>query len=492
MATFSSAIRAARPGLTAVAQALGGGAYEQARDKEVLLQSRLAQALAQQQASAASADLNAAKADSERAGLAAQSPEALTRNAMLINGVPLDAEPEVSSFLRSGSLGSKYEAPADGVGPTLQAPSWAGPGPELPGLGPSKVTNPGQLGNIARAIGGIQNAIAIGDKNSENIAKAEMLRRQMGLGDEILSGTRSAADVGRSQAAIEGKALYDNIGDTGQGFDLFAGTQQTLSPILAGRYGRKTDAQVAADQARAKASTASAASSYASADASKALAAQRRQITANGPGPGRVPVGYRYTTGADGEARLEPIPGGPKDPNAQTGKPLPASAAKGYLENVDALRQVENALQLIAGSDVGEMQGDADATGLKGYLPNMLLSRVDPKGVAARAAIADIGSLKIHDRSGAAVTAAEFPRLAPFIPSATDTPETVAKKLRQFEHNYRALVEDTEEFYRASGYNLPAVQARRDSPSAPNPGPTSPRQALGKPPAAVGWGIVKE
>lgn len=45
----------------------------------------------------------------------------------------------------------------------------------------------------------------------------------------------------------------------------------------------------------------------------------------------------------------------------------------------------------------------------------------------------------IHDRSGAAVTAAEFPRLA-FIPSPTDDAETVQKKLRQFVSSYEAVI----------------------------------------------------
>jgi hypothetical protein len=82
----------------------------------------------------------------------------------------------------------------------------------------------------------------------------------------------------------------------------------------------------------------------------------------------------------------------------------------------------------------------------------------------------------IHDRSGAAVTAAEFPRLAPFIPTEKDDPPTVKKKLKMFVQNYKALVDDSAEFYRSSGYNVPVLQRK----SATTPAkPTSAAPAAG-------------
>jgi hypothetical protein len=67
--------------------------------------------------------------------------------------------------------------------------------------------------------------------------------------------------------------------------------------------------------------------------------------------------------------------------------------------------------------------------GFQNNLPDALMQRVDPTGVDVRAAVSDIGSLKIHDRSGANVTVSEAPRLKPFIPMSTDTPSTAKKKL---------------------------------------------------------------
>lgn len=143
------------------------------------------------------------------------------------------------------------------------------------------------------------------------------------------------------------------------------------------------------------------------------------------------------------------------DPTADFGpsgklKDVPAPAQKALLENNTNLNRVDRALRLIGAMppQPGE-EGDVDkeATGLKGFLPASILNRTDPKGVAARAAIADLGSLVIHDRSGAAVSASEFPRLQPFIPSANDDAATVEKKLKRFREVYAQEMEALEATY---------------------------------------------
>ena len=118
-------------------------------------------------------------------------------------------------------------------------------------------------------------------------------------------------------------------------------------------------------------------------------------------------------------------------PPSERLKPIPPSVNTAIIQNQTAGNQLDRAIALVSGVDLPGMTGDKSATGLKGYLPNAILNRVDPKGVSARAEIADIGSLKLHDRSGAAVTASESPRLMPFIPLATDDKETVLKKLNR-------------------------------------------------------------
>lgn len=165
-------------------------------------------------------------------------------------------------------------------------------------------------------------------------------------------------------------------------------------------------------------------------------------------------------TGPDGK----PLTG--KSPT----KALPPTAAKGILENNQNLRRAEQALALIKGKNVGTMTGDKEATGWKGFLPDAILQRVDPEGTDARAMLSDLGSLVIHDRSGAAVTAAEFPRLQPFIPSAKDDPETVKKKLNRFVQVYKQISEDAKNFYSESGYKVPD-SATHAAPQAEKPDP---------------------
>lgn len=112
---------------------------------------------------------------------------------------------------------------------------------------------------------------------------------------------------------------------------------------------------------------------------------------------------------------------------SEDGSPLqakaPAQFVQSVVENRKQLGVIDAALQLLEKhpAAVGFVRGRVDAAD----------QRLDPDGVATRAAIADVGSLEIRDRSGAAVTAAEWPRLAPFIPRASDTPEAARTKLRR-------------------------------------------------------------
>lgn len=77
----------------------------------------------------------------------------------------------------------------------------------------------------------------------------------------------------------------------------------------------------------------------------------------------------------------------------------------------------------------GLLRTFADIVPLFGTAMEKADQRIDPEGINARASLANIGSLVIHDRSGAAVTVSEFPRLAPFIPQRGDTYDAVVKKL---------------------------------------------------------------
>ena len=154
-------------------------------------------------------------------------------------------------------------------------------------------------------------------------------------------------------------------------------------------------------------------------------------------------------------------------PPAEKLRPIPPSINTAIIENQTSGNQIDRAIALLSGQDLPGMTGDKNATGLKAYLPTGLLNRVDPSGVNARAEIADIGSLKIHDRSGAAVTASESPRLMPFIPLATDDRDTALKKLQRLKlevDNSSAAMKEiysTEQGYRENPIlNKPSVGAK--------------------------------
>lgn len=157
----------------------------------------------------------------------------------------------------------------------------------------------------------------------------------------------------------------------------------------------------------------------------------------------------------------------------------PTPAVQGMLNNINQLARAERAIEAIRANPnaVGILPGIANLTGFS----SQLWDRQDPQGVAARAAIADLGSLVIHDRSGAAVTAAEFPRLRPFIPQVGDSAETVMTKLARFREVYREELEAQYSTYGPSqGYRpIPEVE-RVLGP----PGRGSRQQGQGAQPAA--------
>ena len=140
-------------------------------------------------------------------------------------------------------------------------------------------------------------------------------------------------------------------------------------------------------------------------------------------------------------------------------KPIPASINTAIITNNQGIKSIDEAIRLI--------KENPDAVGWKGYAPNKLLNEANPEGVDARAAISNIGSLKLHERSGAAVTASEFPRLAPFIPLATDDSETVLKKLKQMKTIAQGEQQGlTETYTKDQGYRSNPILNPKNAPAA--------------------------
>lgn len=161
-----------------------------------------------------------------------------------------------------------------------------------------------------------------------------------------------------------------------------------------------------------------------------------------------------------------PITGPDGKPVSRPLAAIPGAANTAMLTNGQNLTKINQAIDLLDGKDVGALKGDKGATGWKGYAPQGVLNRLDPSGVDTRAMISDIGSLVLHDRSGAAVTASESPRLMPFIPLATDDAATARKKLTRFKQLYEQEQQAMQDMYsRDQGYRAnPAPQKAGDRP----------------------------
>jgi hypothetical protein len=153
-----------------------------------------------------------------------------------------------------------------------------------------------------------------------------------------------------------------------------------------------------------------------------------------------------------GELRDAPVDGGgtqlgwvtPQGFSAVPGtatkpKDVPASIQQALATNAVTLTKIDRALEL-----VDQQPG---AFGWKNIAGDWVRQQTNPEGVDARALVADIGSQKLHDRSGAAVTLSEAPRLTPFVPNVTDKPDTIKKKLTNFQREYAQMMEELQKGY---------------------------------------------
>lgn len=136
---------------------------------------------------------------------------------------------------------------------------------------------------------------------------------------------------------------------------------------------------------------------------------------ARGGAPARAPVAR-----APGKALAQGLE--QTTPKTEKLKMPPAKVQQDYISNLSTLSNINNSIDFVTKNpkSFGAIYSGGD----------FINQRIDPRGVEFRASVSNIGSKLIHDRSGATVTIAESPRLAPFIPVITDTPSAIGKKLK--------------------------------------------------------------
>lgn len=453
MADFGRISTAAAPGMSRLALAVAGGpagTYDKAYDKELGLQSKLAQALAAIDASNATARLHGLQADAAEEQAASRKPEALLSTTLLTNGIPTDAAPDVSNYLKTGQLGGKYQQlPPEQAGPVAPAPDWMD-----------------KLGAVARSIGTTQGALALGDKNIENVAKAEGLRREQGLSDAVLRGAADPTRVAVAQYAVSGKAPYA-FHEFGTGNNLTGQVDDQNGPAT--RFGQYRTAETGAANARRTASLAAADSSSASAAHSRALTDEVK----NGPKGVLVQTDSGPVFADPRSGKSTPVLNADGTPAAPKLKDIPAAQNHAFIENAKSIDNIDAAMDAIYKAtglrldengnpvrDPNIKPTSPDALGPRNYVGDGIRQYTDKPGVTVRAQVANIGGQKYHDISGAAVSVGEAKRLQPFIPHDTDSASTVLQKLANLRREYQNVNDMlTQTYSREQGYR-PSTAAR--------------------------------
>lgn len=132
---------------------------------------------------------------------------------------------------------------------------------------------------------------------------------------------------------------------------------------------------------------------------------------------------------------------------------IPATQVQDISNNQGLVNKIGDALDSV--------KKNPDAFGPLGYAEQNFAQNIgaDPKNVDARAAVGDLSSAIIKDRSGAAVTLSEFPRLVPFIPQIHDQPSVIKAKLARLKAGIIELNRANISSFKDAGYNTRNLSA---------------------------------
>jgi hypothetical protein len=420
----------ATPGLGRLAMAISGGgegAYQKEYDNTLKLQSALAQALA-------ASRLHNLQADEVQGQLDARKPDAVLSSALLTNGIPSNEAGAVGDYLKTGQLGGKYRAPGDGMGPVAPAPDWLD-----------------KLGAVARSVGTVQGALTVGDKSIDSVAKAEAVRRGGQLSDQIIAGRADPTRVAQAEYAVSGKAPYD-FKEFGTGNNLTGTVDDQGGPAV--RFGQYRQAETGNAQAGARAHDASTVASLAAAEQHRAGTAEARARTneiTNGPKGVLVQTDNGPVFADPRSGKSVPVQNSDGTPAAPKLKDIPPAQNHAFVENAKGIMNIDDAMEAITRAtgvrldengnpvrDPNVKPQSPDALGWRNsVVPTGVRQYTDPTGVTVRAKVANIGSQKMHDVSGANVTVSESPRIVPFVPLPTDGPGPALQKLANLRREYQ-------------------------------------------------------
>lgn len=303
--TFSvGMLRGATPGLSRLAQQIGGGdtSYQQGYANELGLQSKLGMQLAQMRNEDASARAHDATAQQTGAETAILTDRPNQFREQVANFAGSDG-PTVDAYRQKLRTGAAPQVP---MGPPAEDGTM--------GVG-SQQFDPALQSKLAQAIKQFAPMLFNQkDMKPDDLAQADATYNKTGLLNSAVAGAIDRNRLGGAVAATEGKPLFHVSGDGGV-LDQYTGNLNEQGGLAQSTIGLKK-AQTGAQDASAKNSIAGAAAHYASADNSRASAARPRLDIEQGVRTGQIQV----ITDNDGNVSLL---------NKATGVSRPATSADG-------------------------------------------------------------------------------------------------------------------------------------------------------------------
>jgi hypothetical protein len=141
-------------------------------------------------------------------------------------------------------------------------------------------------------------------------------------------------------------------------------------------------------------------------------------------------------------------------PMVGKGQQIPTAVTEEFVQSQSNIKSIDKTIKLL--------DDNPGAVGpITGRVPSIVRDPfADQRNVETRAAVAQIGSMLIKNISGATVPLGEVDRLRPFIPFASDDPETVKTKLRNLKNEIINIEEERKKQYTAQGMKYPSLEYR--------------------------------
>lgn len=401
----------AAPGLSKLAAALAGGgqAEQMGFDAQNMQQSKMAQMLAQMEASKASAALHSAQAG-----------EVLSKQRVL-EGRPGLYEEQVAAT--SGVDIPRVQAIRNGL-KTGTAPQLEMAGPTEDG-GPLMGNIPAdQQSNVMRAMQQFLPLLSnSGDLKPDDLAQAANTFRNMNLSDRVIAGQADRNSVGGAQAAVAGKPLF-NSDANGAVLDQYGGQYDTSNPMAG--------ATISLKGAQAGQAKATAANQYAGADAHRASAAKTRAEMEQGAKGTYDPTRGIIVDARAGTAR--PVLGQDGLPLGAKDKDLTDSQAKAnlfgsrMLESDRIINSLEGKYSPVAINTKMAADGLPIVGGVAGYAGNAMLSSESQQAEQAQR---DFINAVLRRESGAVISPTEFANgQRQYFPQPGDSKAVLAQKAK--------------------------------------------------------------